>query len=128
VHPGKDDKILTDWNGLMIAAFARGAQVFDEPKYAEAAERAVDFIFKNMRAPTIVSCTVIVKIKLPSKRMLMITLFSSGACLNCMKLRSMSTTCKRLSTSIKICSNILGRRSRRLLFYARRWRSLARAQ
>jgi len=51
VHPGKDDKILTDWNGLMIAAFARGAQVFDEPKYAKAAERAVDFILRNMRSP-----------------------------------------------------------------------------
>jgi len=50
VHPGKDDKILTDWNGLMIAAFARGAQVLDEPRYAEAARRSVDFIFKNLRS------------------------------------------------------------------------------
>jgi len=49
IHPHKDDKILTDWNGLMIASFAKGAQVFDEPKYAEAAQRAVDFILKNMR-------------------------------------------------------------------------------
>jgi uncharacterized protein YyaL (SSP411 family) len=49
VHPSKDDKILTDWNGLMIAAFARGAQVLDEPKYAETARRSVDFIFKNLR-------------------------------------------------------------------------------
>ncbi len=49
VHPGKDDKILTDWNGLMIAAFARGAQVLDEPKYAEAARRSVDFILRNLR-------------------------------------------------------------------------------
>ena len=31
VHPSKDDKVLTDWNGLMIAAMARGAQVFEEP-------------------------------------------------------------------------------------------------
>jgi hypothetical protein len=51
IHPHKDDKILTDWNGLMIAALARGAQAFDEPKYAEAAERAVSFILKNMRKP-----------------------------------------------------------------------------
>src|SRR5260370_41227512 len=50
VHPGKDDKILTDWNGLMIAAFACGAQVLDEPKYAEAAGRCVDFIFENLRS------------------------------------------------------------------------------
>jgi len=49
IHPHKDDKILTDWNGLMIAAFAKGAQLFDEPTYAEAARRAVDFILKNMR-------------------------------------------------------------------------------
>ena len=49
IHPHKDDKILTDWNGLMIAALAKGAQVFDEPKYADAAKRAADFIFTNMR-------------------------------------------------------------------------------
>jgi uncharacterized protein YyaL (SSP411 family) len=48
VHPHKDDKILTDWNGLMIAALAKGAQVFDEPQYAEAARRAVDFILTHM--------------------------------------------------------------------------------
>ncbi len=51
VHPHKDDKILTDWNGLMIAALSKGARVFNEPSYAEAARRAVDFVFKNMRRP-----------------------------------------------------------------------------
>ncbi len=49
VHPHKDDKILTDWNGLMIAALAKGSQVFDEPKYADAAMRAVGFILTEMR-------------------------------------------------------------------------------
>ncbi len=49
VHPHKDDKILLDWNGLMIAALAKGARVLDEPGYAEAAKGALDFIFKNMR-------------------------------------------------------------------------------
>jgi len=49
VHPMKDDKILTDWNGLMIAALAKGAQAFDEPEYAEAARHAADFILGNMR-------------------------------------------------------------------------------
>lgn len=49
VHPMKDDKILTDWNGLMIAALAKGAQAFDEPQYAEVACRAADFILGNMR-------------------------------------------------------------------------------
>ncbi len=48
IHPGKDDKILTDWNGLMIAALAKGAQVFDEPAYSKAAEKAVDFILSKM--------------------------------------------------------------------------------
>ncbi|MBN1255303.1 MAG: thioredoxin domain-containing protein [Deltaproteobacteria bacterium] len=47
-HPHKDDKILTDWNGLMIAAFAKGAQVFAEPRYEEAARRAADFILGTM--------------------------------------------------------------------------------
>ncbi|MFW6102247.1 MAG: thioredoxin domain-containing protein [Chloroflexota bacterium] len=51
VHPMKDDKILTDWNGLMVAALAKGTQAFDEPKYAEAACRAADFILGNMRKP-----------------------------------------------------------------------------
>jgi len=49
IHPHKDDKILTDWNGLMIAALAKGAQVLDEAEYASAARRAADFILKNLR-------------------------------------------------------------------------------
>jgi hypothetical protein len=49
IHPHKDDKILTDWNGLMIAGLAKAARAFDEPRYAEAAERAVRFILGNMR-------------------------------------------------------------------------------
>jgi len=49
IHPGKDDKILADWNGLMIAAFARASQVFDEPEYAKAARSASDFILSKMR-------------------------------------------------------------------------------
>jgi uncharacterized protein YyaL (SSP411 family) len=51
IHPHKDDKILVDWNGLMITALAKGAKVLDEPQYAEAAKEALDFIFKNMRNP-----------------------------------------------------------------------------
>jgi uncharacterized protein YyaL (SSP411 family) len=51
IHPHKDDKILTDWNGLMIAALARGAQVLGEKAYSDAAEDAVDFILKKMRKP-----------------------------------------------------------------------------
>jgi uncharacterized protein YyaL (SSP411 family) len=51
VHPMKDDKILTDWNGLMIAALGKGAQAFDEPNYAEAARHAADFFLCNMSKP-----------------------------------------------------------------------------
>ncbi|MBW1797396.1 MAG: thioredoxin domain-containing protein [Deltaproteobacteria bacterium] len=49
VHPLKDDKILTSWNGLMIAAFAKGYQVFGDQAYADAAGKAVDFIMKDLR-------------------------------------------------------------------------------
>jgi hypothetical protein len=48
IHPFKDDKILADWNGLMIAALAKSARAFDEPGYTAAARRAVDFILKKM--------------------------------------------------------------------------------
>ena len=48
VHPHKDDKVLTDWNGLMIAALARGAQVLGERRYAEAAKKALRFITDRM--------------------------------------------------------------------------------
>jgi hypothetical protein len=50
-RPLKDDKILTDWNGLMVAALAKGFQAFDEPRYGEAARRAVDFLLRVMRTP-----------------------------------------------------------------------------
>ena len=49
IHPHKDDKILTDWNGLMIAALAKATQVFGEPGYAEAAKGAGNFILESMR-------------------------------------------------------------------------------
>ncbi|MBI1391025.1 MAG: DUF255 domain-containing protein [bacterium] len=48
VHPGRDEKILTDWNGLMISAMALAAVVFDEPRYGEAAARAADFIDERL--------------------------------------------------------------------------------
>jgi hypothetical protein len=51
IHPHKDDKILTDWNGLMIAALARGAQVLGDKAYADAAENAVEFILDRLRKP-----------------------------------------------------------------------------
>ena len=48
VHPYKDDKILTDWNGLMISALSKAAQVFNQRKYSNAAEKAVKFIQNNL--------------------------------------------------------------------------------
>ena len=49
IHPYKDDKVLTDWNGLMIAALAKGAQAFNEPLHADAAGRAAKFILEKMQ-------------------------------------------------------------------------------
>lgn len=49
IHPYKDDKILTDWNGLMIAAFAMAGRTFNEPVYIEAASKAANFLLKDMR-------------------------------------------------------------------------------
>jgi len=50
IRPFKDDKILTDWNGLMIASLAKGAQAFGEPQYTDAAEKAARFILDKMIA------------------------------------------------------------------------------
>ena len=49
VHPYKDDKILTAWNGLMIAALARGGRALEEPRYSEAAAKAINFIWDKLR-------------------------------------------------------------------------------
>jgi len=48
VWPGWDDKVLADWNGLMIAALARVAPVFGEPAWLEAAQAAFDFVCREM--------------------------------------------------------------------------------
>ena len=49
IHPMKDDKILTDWNGLMIAAIAKGGAVLNNEKYIKAAENAANFIYNNLQ-------------------------------------------------------------------------------
>ena len=46
--PLKDDKILCDWNGLMIAALAKAGMVFGEESYVKTAENAVKFLEKNL--------------------------------------------------------------------------------
>jgi uncharacterized protein YyaL (SSP411 family) len=50
-RPGRDDKVLADWNGLAIVALARAAQAFGERKYADAGERAARFILEVMHDP-----------------------------------------------------------------------------
>ena len=47
-RPHLDDKILAAWNGMMISAFAKGAQILSEPRFAEAARRALDFLRRNL--------------------------------------------------------------------------------
>ena len=48
IRPGFDDKVLADWNGLMIAALANAAMAFDKPDWLAAAEAAFDFVFTRM--------------------------------------------------------------------------------
>src|SRR5262249_9201562 len=48
VRPGLDDKVLADWNGLMIAALAYAGTVFAEPSGIEGAERAFGFVAESM--------------------------------------------------------------------------------
>ncbi|KOA21428.1 glycosyl hydrolase family 76 [Clostridium homopropionicum DSM 5847] len=48
IHPYKDDKILTSWNGLMIAALAYAGRIFDDSMYIQEAKEAVDFIYENL--------------------------------------------------------------------------------
>lgn len=48
IPPHKDDKILTDWNGLLVAALSKAAQAFNEPEYLNSAKEATDFILKTM--------------------------------------------------------------------------------
>ncbi|MBN1424041.1 thioredoxin domain-containing protein [Candidatus Fermentibacteria bacterium] len=48
-RPLRDDKILADWNGLMIAALAKAARAFNEPRYADAARRAAAFVLSSLR-------------------------------------------------------------------------------
>jgi uncharacterized protein YyaL (SSP411 family) len=48
IRPGWDDKVLADWNGLMIAAMANAGAVFKQPEWTKAAVDAYDFIIANL--------------------------------------------------------------------------------
>jgi hypothetical protein len=49
VHPHKDDKILVDWNGLMITAFAKAGAIFNEDSFIQSAEKSAAFILEKMK-------------------------------------------------------------------------------
>jgi uncharacterized protein YyaL (SSP411 family) len=49
VRPGRDDKVLVSWNGLMIDALARAGAALDEPRYRDAAAAAADFLLTELR-------------------------------------------------------------------------------
>ena len=48
VHPLKDDKILTDWNGLMIAALSQAGRAFNHQGYIKMAKKCADFLLKEL--------------------------------------------------------------------------------
>jgi uncharacterized protein len=51
IWPGRDEKILTAWNGLMLHSMAQAAAVLDEPRYVQAVQRAAAFLVEKMRGP-----------------------------------------------------------------------------
>ena len=51
-RPHLDDKIISAWNGLMISAYARAAQVIDEPRYLEIATRSANFVQTKLYDPS----------------------------------------------------------------------------
>jgi len=46
-QPGKDDKVITSWNGLMISAFLSGYRITDDSKYLDVAKKSIDFFESN---------------------------------------------------------------------------------
>jgi uncharacterized protein YyaL (SSP411 family) len=49
IHPGRDEKVLTSWNGLMLAAFAEAARTLNREDYQEIAERNAEFLLRELR-------------------------------------------------------------------------------
>ncbi len=49
VAPSRDEKVLTSWNGLMLASFAEAARVLEQEEYREAAVRNADFLLRELR-------------------------------------------------------------------------------
>jgi uncharacterized protein YyaL (SSP411 family) len=51
VWPGRDEKVVTGWNGLMISAFTAAGAAFGEPRYVTAAVKAADYVLTHLRGP-----------------------------------------------------------------------------
>jgi uncharacterized protein YyaL (SSP411 family) len=51
VHPGRDDKVPSSWNGLMLAAFAEGARALKRDDYRQIAEQNAEFLLSELRTP-----------------------------------------------------------------------------
>ncbi|HLY66175.1 MAG TPA: thioredoxin domain-containing protein, partial [Chloroflexota bacterium] len=49
VHPGRDDKVLTSWNGLMLRAFAEASAILTRDDYAQVGRRNADFLLRELR-------------------------------------------------------------------------------
>jgi hypothetical protein len=49
IAPGRDEKVIVAWNGMMLSAFAMGAQILEEERYAVAARGAADFLLATLR-------------------------------------------------------------------------------
>ena len=52
IHPYKDDKVLTDWNGLVIVALSKAARTFNDDRYGKAALNSIEFINNNLMKNT----------------------------------------------------------------------------
>lgn len=49
IKPDRDEKIISAWNGLMLASFAEAGVILNRPDYTEAARRNADFVLTNLR-------------------------------------------------------------------------------
>ncbi len=49
IRPGRDEKVLTSWNGLMLTAFAEAARALNRDDYRQVAERNADFLWRELR-------------------------------------------------------------------------------
>ena len=48
IHPDRDEKVLTSWNGLLVGALAEAGRVFENQRYIESAEKTARFIYRNL--------------------------------------------------------------------------------